>query len=116
MKLEISFYLVLGSNNSYISNATFTCNSFGSSYCEFLQKVNFDKGIISTLFYSFKFDLKDGFINIDIIFYRVDAHWSSQRSSEGDLKYVTLFTIGGGDKDMQVTLKEIITLIRREKR
>ena len=45
---------------------------------------------------------------MNIIFYRVDAHWSTQRSSEGDLKYVTLITIGGGDKDMQVTLKELL--------
>ena len=34
--------------------------------------------------------------------FRVDAHWKAQRRNKGDLKYVTLVSIGGGDKDMQV--------------
>ena len=38
-----------------------------------------------------------------ITYFRVDAHWRAQRSNTGDLRYVTLISIGGGDKDMQVS-------------
>ena len=34
----------------------------------------------------------------------MDAHWNAKRDKKGDLKYVTLVTIGGGDKDMQVRM------------